>query len=378
MEKSRIRLYVAPMEGLTGYVYRNAHHTCFPEADCYMMPFADAHQTHALKTREKMDLLPAHNEGIPVIPQILAKKAEDFVWLARLMREMGYREVNLNLGCPSPTVVTHGKGSGFLADPDGLDRFFEGIFDLLREEDIVISVKTRVGMENAEEAEGLLKIYNRYPIDKLFVHARVGRQMYRGQADLDAFAVFAEGSSHPVVYNGDVFTVSDMTRILSGFPSIEGIMCGRGLIRNPALFREMKACLHADADSASERSVCGIQVQGAKAESDSGPAACIGTDTADTGLGVRPASDRITAEELHRFHNRLLRELSETLPGGISLISHMKEYWFYMASLFEGADPYLKKIRKARDISAYRIAAEALFANCQVLAEDGDVAFRAK
>lgn len=159
-EKDDMKYYFAPMEGITGYVYRNAHHRFFPGADQYFTPFLSPAQNHKLSSREKNDILPGHNAGISLVPQILTNKAEDFIWAAKELSSYGYREVNLNLGCPSATVTAKNKGAGFLSVPNELDRFLEQVFSGLETEAVQVSVKTRTGMESHDEFEELLKIYN--------------------------------------------------------------------------------------------------------------------------------------------------------------------------------------------------------------------------
>ena len=152
-----MRFYSAPMEGVTGWLYRGVHHRCFPGADKYFMPFLSVSQDHVFPRRELQDILPAHNEGVPAVPQLLTRRAEDFLWAAGELAAMGYREVNLNLGCPSGTVTAKGKGSGFLAFPEELDRFLEEIFSRAP---VAVSVKTRLGVREPEEFLRILEIYN--------------------------------------------------------------------------------------------------------------------------------------------------------------------------------------------------------------------------
>ena len=164
-----MQFYLAPMEGLTGYVYRSAYHKYFPAADRYFTPFIT---NKKMSSRERNDILPEHNEGMTVLPQILTNQAEDFLSLTKELKEYGYDTVNLNLGCPSGTVTAKGKGAGFLTHPDELDRFFDEVFAKCEG----ISVKTRLGVHEASEFDKLLEIYNRYPITELTIHPReIGR-----------------------------------------------------------------------------------------------------------------------------------------------------------------------------------------------------------
>ena len=186
-----MRRYAAPMEGITGYVYRNAHHRVFGGVDRYFTPFLSPGKKRGLRSRELNDVLPEHNEGVPVVPQILTNDWEDFLHTAEILREFGYEEVNLNLGCPSGTVAAKKRGAGFLGYPEELDLFLGRIFDGT---DMGISVKTRIGVERPEEFERLLAIYRKYPLRELIVHPRVLRDGYANTPDLPAFLQALEDS----------------------------------------------------------------------------------------------------------------------------------------------------------------------------------------
>ena len=335
-------IYFAPLEGITGFAYRNVHRQFFgDQIDKYFSPFAAPNYTHHFKTREREDIEPANNEGLRLVPQILTNRAEDFLWAAEEMFTMGYREINLNLGCPMPTVVKKGRGSGQLGDLDALDLFLEQICEgmakiagLLDAEitaekkaeinaeknaeentgiKIRFTVKTRIGLESAAKAAALLEIYNRYPIAELTVHPRTQRDLYGGKPDLETFSLFLEQSVHPVVYNGDIFSLSDYEKICVRFPECHAVMLGRGLIANPALARELKG---------------GLPLQ---------------------------------IEELRLFHDAVYESLRKTLPGQAPLLGKMKELWFYMGRNFTGADRCLKEIKKAKNEIQYRAAVRTLF-----------------
>lgn len=320
-----MKLYFAPLEGITGFAYRNAHHAFFPGIDQYYAPFAAPNYTHHFKTREREDIDPANNRDVPLVPQILTNRAEDFLWAAGEMVGMGYREINLNLGCPMPTVVKKGRGAGQLRDLDALDRFLEEICEGMDRaygltdstHPLRFTIKTRIGVENADSARRLVEIYNRYPVAELTVHPRTQKDLYGGVPDLDVFYMFLEESVHPVVYNGDLGTPEDHRRILERFPACGAVMIGRGLLADPALAREIRG----------------------------GPP--------------------LQREELRKFHDAVFASLQETLPGQAPLIGKMKELWFYMGRNFEGADRHLKEIRKAGNIVQYQAAVRGLFGQCR-------------
>ena len=185
-----MHLYFAPLEGITTYPYRNLHHKYFGGVDKYFTPFLAPGPEQGMSVKEMRDVLPENNAGVPVVPQILTNRAGDFLLASKKLAEMGYREINLNLGCPSGTVTAKKKGSGFLLYPDDLDRFFDEVFSdaSVRNGEFQISVKTRIGKNEVEEWPEIMAIYNRYPISELTVHPRIQKEFYKGVPHLDVFA----------------------------------------------------------------------------------------------------------------------------------------------------------------------------------------------
>ena len=238
-----MKIYLAPLEGITGWIFRSAVHECFGGFDKYFVPFIRPNQMGHLSAREKKDILPDHNTGMRTVPQILTNRADDFLRTAEKLKDYGYEEVNLNLGCPSKTVVTKGRGAGFLADPDSLDRFLGEIFDKCP---IRISLKTRLGMEDASEFVTLMEIYNKYPMEELIIHPRAQKDFYKNTPDLEAFARAADSSRSPVCYNGDIFSVEDYERFTKRFSGIDRIMTGRGVLKDPSLARRLRGGRGAD------------------------------------------------------------------------------------------------------------------------------------
>ena len=200
----------APLDGITKVVFRQVYHRMFGGADRYFIPFFSPTDQHILTKRDQRELDPAANAGLPVVPQVMTCRAPDFLWAAEIVADMGYTEVNLNLGCPSGTVTAKGKGAGFLAKPEELERFFDEVFAAVK---LPVSVKTRLGVKEPEEFERLLDIYNRYPIACLTIHPRVQKQFYKGTVHRDWFAWAAERSRNPLCYNGDLVTVEDLSLI---------------------------------------------------------------------------------------------------------------------------------------------------------------------
>lgn len=305
---------LAPMEGITGYVFRNAFHQCFRGVTHYMSPFiSPGHGGIGITKRDRRDILPENNAGIPLVPQILTNRAEDFLHTAQLLKDCGYREFNLNLGCPSGTVAAKNKGAGFLSELDALDEFFDELFEKLDPE-LTVSVKTRIGRCDPDEFPALMEIYNRYPISELTIHPRVQKEFYRGHVHMDAFAYAVRVARMPLCYNGDILDIEDIQRIEEQFPSVERMMLGRGLLRDPLLAEAWFA-------------------------------------------GGYPEDSR---ERLCRFHDCLLQSYSRSFQFENATLCRMKELWFYLGARFPGCERELKKIKKSRTLTEYQQWAEKI------------------
>ena len=230
-----MELSFAPMEGITNSIYRVLHASCFPGADRYYAPFLAPDGEGRVKTGGLRELLPENNGGLPLVPQLLVNAAGPFLSAAKQLAELGYREVDLNAGCPSGTVVAKHKGAGLLRDPEALDHLLEEIFAACP---LRVSVKTRMGYDSTEEFPALLEIYRKYPLARLTVHARSKAGMYRSEADREGFAAALERCPFPVVYNGSVCTPEDFRSLCERFPDLSGCMIGRGAIGDRGVFEK--------------------------------------------------------------------------------------------------------------------------------------------
>jgi tRNA-dihydrouridine synthase len=248
----------------------------------------------------------ADSVSFVAVPQILTKVPEDFLWAAQVCLDRGYEEVNLNIGCPSGTVVAKGKGAGMLADPDGLDRFLEAVF---RDAPVPISVKTRVGIHNDEEFPRLLDVLNRYPIRELTVHPRVRKDFYNTPIRDDAFRYAATHSVNPLCYNGDLCCREDIAAIEKNYPQIRCVMIGRGLIGDPGM--------------------------------------------------LTPGGTTISA--LEAFHNDLLEQYTETFGSARNAMFRLKENWRHMACRFDGGEKLFKRLRKTTDLQDFRSVTAEIF-----------------
>ena len=305
-----MRYYFAPMEGITDYIFRNAHHRYFPGADKYYTPFFSPTNDGRFPPRNMRDFDVEVNQGLPVVPQLLTRHGADFLWAARVLADLGYSEINLNLGCPSGTVTAKGKGSGLLSDLEGLKRLLDEIFTMPPAK---ISVKTRLGRNDPEEFPRLLELFNQYPISELTVHCRVGADFYRKPARPETFALPLAESRAPVCYNGDLATQEQVESFQNKYPAAPALMLGRGAVADPALLRRLEG----------------------------GP-----------GAG---------REELQRYTEELFACYSSAFGSPKSALGRMKEIWFYQINLFEGADKYEKRLKKTASPEEYRDLTARIF-----------------
>ena len=237
-QENRLILSLAPMEELTGHPFRTVHAECFGPLDRYYTPFLTPPPAgRPFFERYSKEVDPEVNRGLDVVPQLLTKNADDFVWAAHQLAEMGYREINLNLGCPSRTVVAKGKGSGFLRDLQGLDAFLS---DVCERSPVPVSVKTRLGVRSDDEYERLLELYCGHPLAELIVHPRVQADRYQGKPRWEPYGKTLERAPFPVAYNGDVFSTDDLEALVKTYPQTRHVMLGRGILANPALARMIR------------------------------------------------------------------------------------------------------------------------------------------
>jgi len=315
-----MKFEMAPLEGVTTYIYRNAHARYFGKMDKYYTPFLSLHKEKEFSHKEWNEILPEHNEGLCVVPQVLTNSSADFLKAARQLKEIGYDEVNINMGCPSGTVTAKGKGAGMLADAEKLDTFLAEIFE---QTPVAVSVKTRLGMEAPEEWDKLLEIYRKYPLKELIVHARVRNDFYVNQTNWEAFGKALSDSILPICYNGDIFSCETYEKLVHTFPTLEHVMLGRGLIAYPALFQELQ-----NRDNSS--------------------------------LGSKGMSEA-EKERFRAFHDELYAGYQRIQSGERNILFRMKECWIYMIQAFENGEKYGKKIKKANSCAEYEKIVEQLF-----------------
>ncbi len=319
-----MKIYLAPLENITTLIYRNAIHEMFGDfIDTYFMPFFMPHTKISLDEKDRRQLDPDRNMVDNLIPQILTDDSDGFWRMAKGIIDMGYKEININIGCPSNKVTSKGRGAGLLARKRELDRFLEGVFE---KNTIDISVKTRIGMRSPEEFYELLDIYNKYPIKELIIHPRTGIEKYSGYPHREYFTYALEHSKNPVCYNGDIYRLEDYKDFIRDIElkidnkdqvinRMTGVMLGRGLLANPALGREIKG---------------GAAVSG---------------------------------EELLRFMN-LYREKCREIPKldvDSMLLNKSKEIWSFMKVLYPHRFEEIKSMLTCKNFREYLILEERFF-----------------
>ena len=228
-------LYFAPLQGFTEDSYRRIHNELAGGVTAYYTPFLRL-EHKGIRAKDARDVRPEFNTGVPIVPQVIAKDGEEFTFLVNYLTELGYREIDINMGCPFPLQTRHGRGAGILQQPESVKQ----IAEIIRQrDDLTFSIKMRLGLTDEGEGLSLLPLLNATPLKHITLHPRLGSQQYNGTADLDAFERFAEKTTHRLIYNGDLKTPADIHAIATRFPSLAGIMIGRGLLARPSLAQEV-------------------------------------------------------------------------------------------------------------------------------------------
>lgn len=318
-----MNIYFAPLEGITGFVLRNAYESCFPGTiDRYFAPFIAASCRKKLAARDLRDVLPENNMGICLIPQLLANKGEDFISTAQMLYQLGYRELNLNLGCPSATVVTKKRGAGLLAEPELLKVFLTECYDWTEGKGIKLSIKTRIGMEEEAEWEKLLSLYESFPVSELIIHPRLREDFYQGKIHEEAFALAyreicagQKQSDIRLCYNGDITSREQIQKLADAYPELPAVMIGRGFLMR------------------------------------------LGFTAESGGLEI----EAVNRDKFWLFHDRIYEGYRSYLQGDKPVLFKMKELWSYLqAGLAEPtdennpkADKLMKQLRKCNTCADY-------------------------
>ena len=303
----RMNIYFAPLEGITGHIFRNAYNEIYGHIDKYFAPFISPSEKCPITPRERKEVTPENNQGFYLVPQILTCRSEHFIEGARELQAMGYKEINLNLGCPSGTVCAKGKGAGFLPETLALQKFLDDIYSYAESDGVKISIKTRLGYFNPDEFYDLLDIFNKYPVSELIVHPRIKSDFYKGEPRKEYYAYALEHSKCPLVYNGNIFSAKDYEEYSGSFgTSLDPVMLGRGLISDPSLADKLKGF------------------------------------TAETDFA-----------KFKRLHDTIYHEYQKVMSPDINVLYKMRELWSYWQTLFDGKERDIKRLLKAKKYAEY-------------------------
>lgn len=306
-----MNIYFAPLQGYTEDTYRRLHHTLAGGITHYVSPFIRL-EHGGIRSKDMRDVRPEFNEGVPFVPQIIAKDVEEFLTLTQYLYQQNYRQIDVNMGCPFPLQARHGRGAGLLQSPEHVANILSAMSDF---SDVKFSVKMRLGQDNAEEGFNLIPLLNAAPLQHITLHPRLGKQQYKGEVNMESFRQFAEGLMHPLIYNGDIHNIADIQRIEQQFPNLKGVMIGRGLLARPSLAIEYAEGKEWD--------------------------------------------DFKQINLIKRLHDGYYESLSNIIPGEAQLLSKLQTFWDYMSEDLLGKK-LLKKIRKTGSLNNYLRAVHEL------------------
>jgi len=310
MSNSSPTLILAPMRGITTMQYRRAFVRHFNGLDIEMAPFIPTVNSERINPKLLKDVLPENQSGLPMIPQVIGNNADDFVHMNMALADLGYTEVNWNMGCPHKPIRKKRRGSGLLPYPDTVDMILN---EVCERSPLKISVKVRLGISDKSELMTLIPVLNKFPLSEVIIHPRTAEQMYDGTVDLDAFEEAFQALEHTVCYNGDINDLAFFQSLEKRFPTIERFMLGRGLLANPFLCEQIK-----------ESQISHI-------------------------IMYEKCIPRIEA-----FHDDLLAQYEEVLYGDHPVLGKMKEFWTYQTTPLSNGRKMFKKLKKAQKLATYK------------------------
>lgn len=311
-----VTLLSSPLQGFTDFRFRNAFHKYFGGIDTFYAPYIRLNGKMVIKNSYQKDLQPENNTTLEVIPQVMTGDADEFLFVVKYIQSLGYKELNWNLGCPYPMVTKQGMGSGLICNPEKIDHILKRAHE---ETDVVVSMKMRMGYENAEEILDVFPILDSYPLKNIAIHARIGKQLYKGGVDLDAFQKCVESTTHKLYYNGDITTVAKFQEMQKRFPLIDHFMMGRGLIADPFLPSMIK------------------------------------NNTTEY------PKDRWKI--FSEFHDTIYQQYDGALSGPTPIKMKMQGFWEYFAQSTSNPHKAFKKIKKANNPRAYQQAVREILNN---------------
>jgi len=300
-----MKLYLAPLQGFTDWIFRESFTEHIGLFDKTFAPFIRVQHEEFYRPSQCNDILPAHNIFQKPVPQFLGNDAESFQRFEDLCIEQDYSEVNINMGCPFPVVVNKGMGSGILSHPDVVANLLNSVFAKTK---LTVSIKCRLGQTNASEFEQLIPIFNESPLEEIIIHPRLGKQQYKGEVDQEAFVQYASRLKHPVCYNGDILNVADVERIQTSSPQVDRFMIGRGILQNPFLLSEIRK---------------------------------------------QEISQDEKLRMLRNFHIAIIEHCKQKYSGDLHMLKRLEELWEYHALTFEDGRKIYKQVKKCKTIDQY-------------------------
>ncbi len=309
------QIYLAPLQGFTDFIYRKTQAEIFGHIDKYFCPYISFGKQQQIRNSQMKDVLPESNQGLAVVPQVLVSDGNEFRELCKLLEGFGYREMNLNLGCPYPMVTNRGRGSALLQKPETIGEILDIAFS---EFQLNFSVKMRSGLESEDEIFPVIETINRFPVSEVIYHPRIARQMYKGEVNVDLFQKIKEISVHPLIFNGDILSENDIRKVQNQVPGQTHWMIGRGVLKDPFLPLLLK------------------------------------------GENPEPVKRR---EMLFVFHEKIVAAYAAKLEGSSHLLQKMQAFWEYFAESFTNPHKVFKLIKKAGTTEKYESAVKTIFAD---------------
>ncbi len=306
-------LLSSPLQGFTDFKFRNAFNHYFGGIDTFYAPYIRLDGKLLIKSSYQRDLQPENNNTLEVIPQVMTNDVDEFLFVVKYVEGLGYQELNWNLGCPYPMVTKRGMGSGLISDAEKINSILDRVHS---ETDIIVSMKMRMGYENSEEILEVLPMLDSYPLKNIAIHARIGKQLYKGGVDLEAFQRCLDQSNHKIYYNGDITSVAGFREMQERFPMIDHWMIGRGLIADPFLPQMIK-----------------------------------------NNSSVYP-DNRL--DIFSEFHDTIFTAYDLALSGPTPIRMKMLGFWEYFSQSFSNPQKAYKKIKKAKDVAAYKAAVKEI------------------
>ena len=316
MTQNSIQIYQAPLQGFTDFTFRKVLSEVFGGIDKYFIPYLSYGKGREIKKSQLREVFPENNTDLPVVPQVLFADKQELFDLISLLVEFNYKEINLNMGCPYPMATNKGRGAAWLEKPEALNEILQQLF--AKEFPAKFSVKMRAGMTKDQDFRATLNVLNRFPLEEVIFHPRTASQMYSGKANPVLFADALSLVKHPLVYNGDLFSETDLQAVKTIVPQQNSFMIGRGLLINPSLALQLKG-------------------------------------------------EIFEAKELRKkkkeFHDQLLDAYSSRLEGSGHILMKMNQFWSYFSESFENPHKTMKLVKKSGSLLKYNAAVVEIFRN---------------